>query len=190
MARRIWTVIICGLMMSVCQAAGAPPKQLTLFGVPIKGAARAQFRQVLKAHGMVPTRENDDYWYDGYDPSSVLDGASKFAVGYVSAPGRFAMAEYTFPGTMDTRLVAKVIAMVQSKYGPPSSMDGDIAVGAVKAIWNFPNGMEILVSRDWPDTTTYLDYIDLAARKAMETEIAAEKRRQAQQSANRQDSAY
>lgn len=190
MTKRAWNVIVCGMLMSVCCATCAAPTQLTLFGTPLKGETRAQLRQVFKVHGMVPTREDENYWVDEYDPGSVLDGASKFSAGYVAATHVFAYAEYEFSGSMDTELVAKVIAMVQSKYGAPSSRTGNIAVGEVTATWDFPNGMVIHVSRGWPDTTTYIDYVDIAARKAMHAEMAAEKQRQALQSSQSQNSAF
>ena len=161
-----------------------------LFGVPLRGQTRTQLRQVVKAHGMTPTREDESYWYDQYDPGSVLKGANKFSVGYVHATQRFALAEYTFPGFADTELVARVIAMVQAKYGPPSTMTGDVAVVPVLAIWHFPNDVGISVSRHWPDATTYLDYIDHPARLAMDAEMDAAKRQQAKQDANSQNSAY
>ena len=69
-------------------------------------------------------------------------------------------------------------------------MTGNVAVGAVLAIWHFPNDVGISVSRHWPDTTTYLDYIDRPARLAMEDEIDANERREAQQDVNSQNSAY
>jgi hypothetical protein len=98
---------------------------------------------------------------------------------------------YFFIGiSRNTELVAKVIAMVQSKYGARSSRTGNIAVGEVTATWDFPNGMVIHVSSGWPDTTTYIDYVDIAARKAMHAEMAAEKQRQAQQSTQSQNSAF
>jgi hypothetical protein len=161
-----------------------------LFGVPLKGQTRTQLRQVFKAHGMTPTREDKSYWYDDYDPHSLLKGASKFSVGYVHATQRFALAEYTFPGSEDTELVARIIAVVQAKYGPPSTMNGNVALGPVLAIWHFPNDVGISVSRDWPDTTTYLDYIDRPALLAMDAEIDANKRRRAEQDVNSQNSAY
>jgi hypothetical protein len=190
MGKRIWTAIFCTIALSACWAAETAPKRLMLFGVPLKGETRAELRKVFKTHGMVATREDDSYWSDEYDPSSVLDGASHFSAFYVSATGRFAMAEYTFQSSMDTQSISKIIGMVQSKYGPPTLMKGTIAVGEVLVVWEFPDGTAISVSRDWPDTTAYLDYIDRKARDAMEVEIAAEKRRRAQQNDSRQNSAY
>lgn len=42
-------------------------------------------------------------------------------------------------------------------------------------------GMQIEVSRGWPDTTTTLQFIDTAANGQMNAEINAEKNEQAQQ---------
>ncbi|GLR00127.1 hypothetical protein GCM10007863_45470 [Dyella mobilis] len=161
-----------------------------LFGAPLKGASRPQLREVFRAHGLAPIREDDQYWYDEYNPTSVLEGASSLAVGYVAATHKFAVAEYKFSGTMDTQLVARVINLIESKYGAPSSRSGNINLGDVLATWNFPNGMKITVSRDWPDTTTFLDYVDVTANTAMQAEIDAEKQRQAKEKASSESSAF
>ncbi|GLQ91995.1 hypothetical protein [Dyella acidisoli] len=190
MKRRIWSAIACGALMLACGLAYAAPAPLTLFGIPLKGATRAHLREALKSHGMIAKREDDSYWVDLYDPSSVLDGASEFQVGYVAATHVFADCKYTFQGSMDTQLVGKVIALVQSKYGPPSTRTGDINLGEVTATWNFPSSMSITVRRGWPDTTTYLYYIDAAEDRVMQTEVDAEKRRQLQQKARAQNQAY
>ena len=139
---------------------------------------------------MVATREDTNYWVDIYDPGSVLEGARQFEVSYVAATRIFSDAEYTFPGDMDTDLVAKVIKMVKIKYGSPSSQSGNISLGPVSARWNLPNDMYIQVARGWPDTTTYLTYVDIKERRALEAEIAAETKKQANEQAVKQRAAF
>lgn len=91
---------------------------------------------------------------------------------------------------MDTQLVGKVINMVAIKYGRPSSQNGNYGLGEMTAKWNMGQGMLIEVSRGWPDTTTYLKFIDSSANKQMSAEIDAEKNAQATQKAKSQSKAF
>jgi hypothetical protein len=169
---------------------GPAPTHLELFGVPLKGATRNQLREALKRHGMRATREDDRYWLDFYDATDVLEGASEFCAGYVSATGRFDFAQYEFPAFMDTRMVERVVKMVSTKYGAPPSIKGRYGLGEVLASWNLEGGMEIEVSRGWPDTTTYLTFIDTAADAEMRSEIDAEKAAQERKKAEGQSHAF
>ncbi len=178
------------IVFSALPALAADQKPLELFGVTLKGATRDQLRQVFKQNGLRATREENNYWVDTYDAQGVLEGASEFKAGYVSASGKFAYAEYTFSGFMDTQLVAKVINMVATKYGRPSSQSGNYGLGQVTAKWNMGQGMQIEVSRGWPDTTTYLSFIDSSANSQMRAEIDAEKKAQVTQKAKAQSKAF
>ena len=171
-------------------AIAADQKQLELFGVALKGATRDQLRQSFKQNGLRVTREDNKYWVDTYNADGVLDGASEFQAGYVSASGKFAYAQYTFSGFMDTQLVGKVINMVSTKYGRPSSQQGNYELGGVTAKWNMGQDMQIVVSRGWPDTTTYLQFIDSPSNRQMNAEIDAEKKAQATQQAKSQSKAF
>lgn len=165
-------------------------QSIELFGTPLKEATRSQLRDTFKKGGLQTIRENDSYWTDIYDASNVLDGASELRVWYVMASGKFAGAEYTFPAFMDKELVKKVINMVATKYGPPTSQNGNYALGNVKATWNMGNGMKIEVSRGWPDTTTLLAFIDHSANAQTQQEIALEKKKQEQEKAKAQSHAF
>jgi hypothetical protein len=166
------------------------PRTLELFGVALKGATRDHLRQAFKDNGLRAIREEDGYWVDLYDAQGVLEGASDFKTGYLAASGTFAFAEYTFPGFMDTQLVAKVIDLVATKYGAPSSQSGNYGLGNVTARWNLGQGMAIDVSRGWPDTTTYLSFVDKSAEGQMAAEIEAEKKVQRAQKAKEQSRAF
>ena len=99
-------------------------------------------------------------WIDLYDARRILEGVTTLRIGYVRATQKFAIAEYTFPSVADTQQVRRIIAMVSEKYGPPQASSGNLAVGAVQAEWQLPGRMRIVVDRKWPDTTTYLNYVD------------------------------
>jgi hypothetical protein len=144
---------------------GPADTHLELFGVPLKGATRGQLREALKRHGMRAIVEDDRMWADVYDPTGVQKYASIFYAGYVSATGRFAIAQYEFPatkGTFDNVITGEaVVAMVSAEFGAPSSVNRHFgAEGGMRALWNFEGGMAIEVSSGWPDTTTYLTFID------------------------------
>lgn len=171
-------------------ALAAEQKPLELFGVSIKGASRDQMRQAFKQGGLRSTREDRNYWIDTYDAQGVLDGASEFEAGYVSATDKFAYSQYTFPGFMDTELVGKIISMVASKYGRTTSQSGSYGLGPVIARWSLAQGMQIEVSRGWPNTTTYLKFIDLTANAQMQNEIEAMKKSQESKKNKAQSGAF
>lgn len=168
----------------------AAQKPLELFGVALKNAQRYQLRQAFKQNGLSATREDNNYWVDTYNAEGVLEGASQFQAGYVAASGKFAYAQYTFAGFMDTQLVGKVINMVSIKYGRPSSQQGNYGLGEVTAKWNMGQDMQVIVSRGWPDTTTFLQFIDSSANRQMNTEMEAEKNMQVTQKAKSQSNAF
>ena len=168
-------------------------RQLELFGVPLKGATRDQLRQALKQNGMRLISE--DNYVSLYDPQGVLEGATEFMFRYIPSmkvgfPDEFAIAIYKFPAFMDTQLVEKVIKMVSTKYGRPSSRSGRYKVGPVEAIWNMGQGMRIKVERGWPDTTTYLSYYDQIAFNQMLADNAETKKAQERQKAKSQGNAF
>lgn len=163
---------------------------LSLFGTPLKGADRSQLRDTLKKNDLKAIREDDRYWVDTYNPQGVLDGASAFEAGYVSQTHEFAYARYTFKSFMDAQQVGKIVSMVTSKYGEPSTRNGNYSLGKVSVQWNFPQGMFIEVTRGWPDTTTYLAFIDAKNNARMESEIATETKRQESEKTSSQGHAF
>lgn len=147
------------------QTETVPP--LELFGVPLKSASREQLRQVFKQNGMQAVREDQKHWIDSYQGGA--DGSPEFIAGYVEATDKFAFAVYTLSG--DTKLVANVVDLVSTKYGRPTSQSGSYDSGPVRAEWHLSQGMEIMVCRGWPDTTTSLIYRDASAFKQMINEM-------------------
>jgi hypothetical protein len=164
--------------------------QLELFGVPLRGASRTALREALARDQPRPTRLDDSYWVDLYDPNGVLAGATKLSIGYVHATGAFAFAEYELPSSLDTQQVARVIRMVSTKYGAPARRDGRDDLGPVTATWRFPNQMLLEVRRGWPDTTTYVKFSDEAAWRQLNDEIADERSAREADAARTQSRAF
>jgi len=161
---------------------------IELFGTTLRNAQRTQMRQVLKQNGMTATRELDQYWYDQYDARGVLKEATEFSVGYVG--GRFGEAMYTFPSHLDTDQVRRIIEMVSVKYGKPTTVNGRYNRGTVTATWKMKQGMEVIVQRGWPSTTTNLILRDTAAHRALNAEIAANEKAQTTAQAKAQGRAF
>lgn len=147
MNRRVALLTIVAASLVYPLALCAAPKKMELFGVSLKGVSREQLRQTLKQNGVSVLREDNRYWVDNYSAEGLLEEASVLAVGYVVASGTFAYAEYTFPSHMDTKQVARIIDMVATKYGRPTSLKGYYGLGEVTARWNMGSGMEWRVSR-------------------------------------------
>ncbi len=170
------------------EQAGSP---LTLFGVSIKGITRDQLEPVLTKAGLTPHNGHvgAKWRFDEYDVNGRLKGASELDIGYTS-DNRFAFAEYTFPSVMEPGQVRRIIDMVTTKYGQPSSINGPYGLGGVTAYWNVGGGMRIEVKRGWPNTTTYLDLIDIKAYAAMKQSMAEQKAKQEAGRAKKQSNAF
>ena len=193
MSRFFASVAVATSFLAASASAQTPPTthpNLVLFGTSVQGATRMQLRDTFKKRGLKPVREDNRYWVDIYDPKGILEGASSFQAGYVMKTGRFAFAQYTFNGFMNAGLVTKVADMVTTKYGRPSSHSGSDGLGNVTYKWALPHGMYIEVSRGWPDTTTYLAYIDRVANAEMDTEHKADVRAQEKSKAEAQSDAF
>ncbi len=173
---------------TVKEQVGGP---LKLFGVNLKGITRDRLEPVLTKAGLTPRNGHvgAKWRFDEYDVNGRLKGASELAVGYTS-DNRFALAEYTFPSVMDPGQVRRIINMVKMKYGQPSSVNGPYGLGNVTAYWDVGDGMRVEVKRGWPDTTTYLDLIDVKAYAAMKQSMAKQKAKQKAGQAKEQNSAF
>jgi len=164
---------------------------LKLFGARLKGITRDRLEPVLTKAGLTPRNGHvgAKWRFDEYDVNGRLKGASELAVGYTS-DNRFALAEYTFPSVMDPGQVRRIIDMVKTKYGQPSSVNGPYGLGGVTAYWNVGGGMRIEVKRGWPNTTTYLDLIDVKAYAAMKQSMAKQKAKREAGRAKKQSNAF
>jgi len=144
-----------------------------IFGEALNCTSKTNLRNALKNGGLVATREDNGYWYDIYDSTAALEGSSKLSVAYIK--GEFAKAYYQFNSSMDTGKVVEVRDMVASKYGKPTSSSGNPSLGEVTYTWKLKDGIKVEVTRGWPDTTVYLNYIHPANFAAMEAEQERQK---------------
>ena len=180
------TIVATASMAASAQGATAP---LTLFGTHLQGATRTELRLALNKAGLSPIRVDGRYFCDSYAVHGQLAGASQLEVCYTLG-NHFALAQYTFPGSMDTALVKRVIDVVASKYGRPASFSGDVNLGNVAALWNEPGGMRIVVARGWPDTTTFLGLEDPATERRMKAQAANAQHERRQEQARHDSKAF
>ena len=182
-------IINTALILCVTVASSSVMAAPQLFNIELKGATRDQIRSVLQNTDVKAVREDNNYWIDKYNSNGVLQGATDLNFGY-SSNGKFAFAEYKFPAFVDSGKIIEVANLVSSKYGQPSQRSGNPNLGEASYTWNFKSGMSIRAYRGWPDTTTFLQFKDKTNYSKMNTEIEAEDKRQFQQKAEQQRSAF
>ncbi len=148
---------------------------LAFFGVRLSHATRATVNAALTRAGFrIPSRGPEE-WFDTYrinGQPAKLQGASRLTVNFTRG-GRFAIAQYTFPSFDNPHQVKDIVAMVQYKYGPPTSTSGNPAHGPVVARWQEPGGTEIKVWRGWPSTSTFMDLENVAAVRRFRVQYPA-----------------
>jgi hypothetical protein len=145
---------------------------------------------MAKNAGAKATREDNSYWYDSYDSSSLLEGSSELLIGYEIEHGKFARAQYKFDAIVNAGKVMEVRDMVVGKYGKPSGKSGNPSVGEVKYTWKLKDGIQVEVSRGWPDTTVYLAYIHPANFAKMEREMKEQDQQQENEKRSKQNKAF
>jgi hypothetical protein len=168
----------------------ATPNPTLLFGVPIRCATRGRLRQAVSRAGAKPIRENRTYFYDLYESGAVLEGSSELQVGYTLGDDEFARAVYLFPSNVDAQQIVRIAEMVMIKYGKFQSRTGNVGLGPAAFEWKLKDGITLRVSRDWPDTTTHLEYIHPARFAAMKKEIAEAEAQQKVQKTLSQSQAF
>ena len=146
-----------------------------LFNVNLKCANRNTLMAAVKQAGANVKREDKGKWGDKYFTSKILKGSSELSIDY-TVDDFFAQAKYTFPSRMDAAQVSKIKSFVANKYGKPDTTKGNTSVGEVKYQWKLEDGIELNVSRGWPDTTTYLTYVYPENLQAMKTEQDKQKK--------------
>ena len=131
-----------------------PTSALELFGIALETAKRDELRAAVKAAGLVPVREGgDDHWFDVYDSSAVLEGSTRFYLGFVKLNQGFAFAEYEFIGLDRKRLVRDLTL----KYGAAEIRRGRF-VSDQSHRWQ-RDGIRIELGSDWHNYKTRLIYI-------------------------------
>ncbi len=160
-----------------------------LFNVVIKCSGRDELMVAVKAAGAGVKHEDKQSWGDKYHSSSILKGSSVLAIDY-TVDNYFAKATYTFPSNLNTAQVTQVRDFVANKYGSANSSNGRASLGAVSYKWVLEDGIEISVSRGWPDTTTFLSFIHPSNNQVMIDERTRQKKSREAKAYESQNNAF
>lgn len=142
------------------------PKSPKLFGVSLAGAQRAEMRLALSRAGMKPVREDGRYFADLYDVSSLFKHSDQLQAYYAldadvggnSETDFLAKVIYRFPSENDIGQVHEIEKMISAKYGKADVKNIADDLRDVSFTWK-RDGVDIIVERSWPNTTTYLVYV-------------------------------
>ncbi len=148
--------------------AQAKTDQPQFFGLNIVIASKTQVEKALAQQGFAK-KQKSYYQCQSYQVNKKILDADLLRVCYTQA-GKLALAEYRIPAFMNAQKVVDIATIVQDKYGKPSDVEGNAALGNFSAKWQFANGNQLLVSRGWPDTTVYLDLYHLKNYRQYERE--------------------
>jgi TPR repeat protein len=160
-----------------------------VFKTALKCTDRDSLMAAVKNAGAKVNKEDKNNWGDTYFTSDLLKGSSELTIEY-TVDDFFAKASYTFPSRMDSGQVTKVRDFVSNKYGAPQSSSGKPSLGKVTYKWTLDDGIELKVSRGWPDTTTYLSYIYPENYQAMVAEQERQKKEKQAKQYEAQNNAF
>lgn len=150
---------------------------ISLFGVDLTTENLQAFRAAVKNTGAQLKQEaGKDQFFDRYDASRLLPDARQFYFGFVKQDGRFAFAEYEFPGLKHPDLLVKL----KQKYGEPTVRKARF-ISDIEYQWQI-DGINIRLYQDWPMYATRLVYSEKAALQSLQQEkLAFDKALQEQQ---------
>jgi|GEM_PF-880688 len=128
-----------------------------LFSVPIACANRELLRKQIKTENITVIDEDDNNRSDTYFTGAVIPGSSELQLTYTKED-RFVSARYTFVGRSNPQLIDQVKSELAQKHGEPDHQTGTINQGKASFQWLLDDGIELTVTREWPDTTTFVIY--------------------------------
>jgi TPR repeat protein len=128
-----------------------------LFTIDIACTTREILREKIKENDIKVIDENLNNWSDTYFTGAAIPGSSQLQVTY-TRQDFFVSAQYIFVGRNNPALISQVKNKLAEKYGDQQIQSGDVTSGPVSFKWILADGIHLTVSRDWPDTTTYVLY--------------------------------
>ena len=116
--------------------------------------------------------ENNSGWSDTYFTGAMIKGSSELTVSY-TRDDLFAQATYTFVGRNNPALIERIKNKLAERYGIPTSSEGNVLAGKASFQWILKDNIILNVYRHWPDTTTFVEYVqpeNLARQKQQQKE--------------------
>lgn len=128
-----------------------------LFYELISCANRPLMRARIAEQNIKVINENNLGWTDTYFTGAAIKGTSELTITY-TREDLFAKALYTFVGRDNPYLIAKIQSKLSERFGEPDVSEGNIIEGKASFQWILDDGIILYIYRDWPDTTTYVEY--------------------------------
>lgn len=150
------------MLLATALAIGAPSTEaLTLFGVDIANANRAQMRQMVKRSGAKLRREGGTRLFDEYDSERLLEGSHTLYLGFDRQTTEFAFLEYELLPYFSRKILAKL----RRKYGEPQREPGTFLSDTA---WRWQvDGIQISLYRDFRCFCSRLEYAHPARLQAL-----------------------
>jgi hypothetical protein len=149
---------------------------VSLFGENLFCTDRSKMRSAIKHAGGTVKKEDYQKWGDSYYSSGLFRESSELYVSYSVDDKAFVLAQYTLPSRMDAKQITRVKDMVVSKYGKPDQQSGNPSLGKASFLWKLHDDISLKLSRDWPNTTTYLTYKHDKNYNAQQAEMNRQKK--------------
>ncbi len=129
-----------------------------LFSELISCADRALLREKIKQQSIKVLSEDNSQWADRYFTGAMIKGSSELNINY-TRENQFVKATYTFVGRNNPALIGKIKQQLTERYGQPHLSIGEALKGEASFQWTLKDSIILNVYRFWPDTTTFVEYI-------------------------------
>lgn len=129
-----------------------------LFSELISCADRALLRDKIKQQSIKVLSEDNSQWSDRYFTGAMIKGSSELTIDY-TRENQFVKATYTFVGRNNPALIGKIKQQLTERYGQPHLSIGEVLKGEATFQWTLKDSIILNVYRFWPDTTTFVEYI-------------------------------
>jgi TPR repeat protein len=129
-----------------------------LYGQLLNCTQRSSMQLALKQQGAKVIRELPHSRSDMYKPGPPFQMATELYLQY-GIQQEFNFARFVFAGANDTKLIERVYQDLMDTYGPASHQQGFVQHGRVSYEWEQEDGLKLRLYRHWPDTTTFLEFI-------------------------------
>ena len=169
------------LWSSVATADESKQDNVTLFGIAFSNCKIDEMQEAIIANGGV-LDGGEGGVIRRFKSHGIIQDSN--IIGLMSDnEGRVARLFYEFSSHGDVQKVAKVRRMIEYKYGPAHSSDGSESIGPVLHEWRLDDGVVIQIDRGWPETTTWLHYVNPKIDEVARSDLEERKRLEQKESA-------
>lgn len=147
---------------------------LFMFGVRLGTATRDIMRQAIRQEGLKVQLEDSMSHIDVYEAPNLMPGLLQLRLSYSPQGQQLKRVDYVFKTFSDNAHVEDVKLRIQGRFGQATGVTGHVERGPYQAVWRLPDGMEIVVGREWPQRTTYLRFVNTRISNHPEADLERE----------------